>query len=81
MTRTFHQTGQDGLQQQATDQAQTIPIYAHNEESYIRDDYSCRRLLISIRIRILIHTTAQSRDVSNFNCPWPVGSIYIYKYA
>lgn len=30
-------------------QARTIPIYAHNEESYIRDDYgsSCRRLLIS----------------------------------
>jgi len=31
-------------------QAPTISIYAHNEESYIRDDYSCRRLLIILSL-------------------------------
>jgi len=51
-------------------QAQTIPIYAHNEESYIRDDYSCRRLLI---ILILV--------LKLWSSEWPVAGIYIYKYA
>jgi len=46
-------------------QAQTIPIYAHNEESYIRDDYSCRRLLI---ILILV---LKLRNCGAPNGQWP----------